>query len=220
MIAGTAAVLAGALVRASGVPVVPDEQTAREWVQTELRDPAYAAAQPGPVDRAISWVLERIGAVEGGGPSLWFWLVLLVVVAVVVVLVVRRNGMTRARARTGSSAGEVGADPTVAADEYRRRAARAAAAGDWQVAVLEQLRALVRSLEERTVLEPRPGRTADEAAREAGELLPDRAGELAAAARVFDDVCYGDREARPEHHRQVAAVDTAVLGTRLTVGAR
>ncbi len=218
MIIGTAQALAGPIVRAV-VPVVPDEQIAREWVETELRDPAYAAAQPGPLDRAISFVLERIGSVEGG-PSLWFWLVLLVVVAVVGVLVVRRNGVARARARTGSAAGAVGVDPAVTSEEYRRRAVSAAAAGDWHTAVLEQFRALVRSLEERTVLEPRPGRTADEAAREAGELLPDRASELDAVARVFDDVCYGDREARPEHHHQVAAVDTAVLSTRLTIGVR
>jgi hypothetical protein len=210
--------LGGALVRA-GVPVTPDEETAREWVETELRDPVYAANQPGLLQRAITWVLERLGAVDGAGPSLWFWVVALAVVALVVVLVVRRVGAVRGAARTGSAGGEVGVDPTVSADEYRRRAGAAATAGDWRTAVLEQFRATVRSLEERTVLEPRPGRTADEAASEAGALLPDRAADLAEAARVFDDVCYGDREAGPEQHRRLAETDAAVLRSRLAVGA-
>ena len=203
----------------TGVPVVPDEPTARDWVEDELRDPVYAENQPGLLQRAISWVVERLGSIGDTGPSLWFWVVALVVVALVVVLVVRRTGFARAVARSGHGSGEVGTDPTVGADEYRRRAASAAAAGDWRVAVLEQFRATVRSLEERTVLEPRPGRTADEAASEAGALLPERAADLAAAARVFDDVCYGDREAGPAQHQQLVATDTAVLAARLAVGA-
>ena len=69
------------------------------------------------------------------------------------------------------------------------------------------------------MLEPRPGRTADEAASEAGALLPERSADLVAAARVFDDVCYGDREAGPAQHQQLVATDTAVLAARLAVGA-
>ncbi len=207
------------LLVAAGVPVVPDEPTARDWVETELRDPVYAENQPGLLQRALTWVMERLGSVGDTGPSLWFWVVALVVVALVVVLVVRRTGFARAVARTGQGSGEVGTDPTVSADEYRRRAASAAAAGDWRTAVLEQFRATVRSLEERTVLEPRPGRTADEAASEAGALLPERSADLVAAARVFDDVCYGDREAGPAQHQQLVATDAAVLAARLAVGA-
>lgn len=213
-------VLAGALVSASGPPVAPDEQTAREWVEAELRDPVYAEHRPGLVQRAITWVLDRLGTVGDTGPSLWFWVVALLVIALVVVLVLRRVGAVRATARAATATGEIGTDPAVSAEEYRRRAGAAAAAGDWRSAVLEQFRATVRSLEERTVLEPRPGRTADEAAAEAGVLLPERARDLAAAARTFDDVCYGDRQAGPEQHRRLAETDAAVLGTRLAVTTR
>lgn len=207
------------LLAAAGVPVVPDEPTARDWVETELRDPVYAENRPGLLQRAITWVMDRLGGIGDTGPSLWFWVVALVVAVLVVVLVVRRTGFARAVARTGQGAGEVGADPTVSADEYRRRAASAAAAGDWRTAVLEQFRGTVRSLEQRTVLEPRPGRTADEAASEAGALLPERSADLVAAARVFDDVCYGDREAGPAQHQQLVATDAAVLTARIAVGA-
>ena len=57
------------------------------------------------------------------------------------------------------------------------------------------MRAIVRSLEERALLDPRPGRTADEAAAEAGRALPAHADRLRAAARDFDDVTYGGRTA-------------------------
>jgi hypothetical protein len=204
----------------AGVPVVPDERTAREWVQSELRDPVYAEHQPGLVQRGITWLLERLGAVGDTGPSLWFWVVALLVAAAVVALVLRRTGVVGTRGRTAAAAGAVGTDPTVSADEHRRRAAAAAGAGDWRTAVLEQFRGTVRSLEERTVLEPRPGRTADEAAAEAGALLTELAQELAAAARTFDDVCYGGREAGPQQHRLLVRTDEAVLRARLAVGAR
>ncbi|WP_449066361.1 DUF4129 domain-containing protein, partial [Planomonospora algeriensis] len=59
------------------------------------------------------------------------------------------------------------------------------------------LRAVARDLEERAVVEELPGRTADELAAEAGRALPGFAGELAEAARLFDDVTYGDLPGTP-----------------------
>ena len=81
------------------------------------------------------------------------------------------------------------------AAEHRADAERAAAAGDWEEAVRQRFRALVRALEERDVLDERPGRTADEAAAEAARSMPASAAELAWAARQFDDVAYGGRHA-------------------------
>lgn len=81
------------------------------------------------------------------------------------------------------------------AAEHRANAEEHAAAERWNQAVQERMRAVVRSLEERTVLDPRPGRTADEAAADAGRSLPEHAIALRAAARAFDDVTYGGRSA-------------------------
>ncbi len=78
------------------------------------------------------------------------------------------------------------------------------------------MRALVRGLEERTVLDPRPGRTADEAAAEAGRALPERARELASAARLFDDIAFGERTADEPAYRLLADLDRALERTRPT----
>ena len=71
------------------------------------------------------------------------------------------------------------------------------------------MRAIVRSLEERTLLDPRPGRTADEAAAEAGRPLPRHADRLRAAARTFDDVTYGGRTADEAAYLTAARLSTA-----------
>lgn len=70
------------------------------------------------------------------------------------------------------------------------------------------MRAIVRSLEERALLDPRPGRTADEAAAEAGRALPGHATRLRSAARDFDDVTYGGRTAGQSTYLALRALDT------------
>ena len=100
------------------------------------------------------------------------------------------------------------------AAEHRAAADAHAAAGEWADAVRERLRAVVRSLEERAVLDQRPGRTADEAAAEAGAALPAVAAELRRAARLFDDVWYGGRAAGPESDAALRAVDEQVRAAR------
>ncbi|NEB80458.1 DUF4129 domain-containing protein, partial [Streptomyces sp. SID14478] len=74
----------------------------------------------------------------------------------------------------------------------------------------ERMRALVRALEERALLDPRPGRTADEAATEAARPLPQHAERLHAAAREFDDVTYGGRTATPDTYQRLTALDSEV----------
>lgn len=69
------------------------------------------------------------------------------------------------------------------------------------------MRAIVRCLEERALLDPRPGRTADEAAAEAGRSLPGHEIPLRAAARNFDDVTYGGRTADQQTYLTVQALD-------------
>ena len=91
----------------------------------------------------------------------------------------------------------VDADDDRTAAQLRADADAAAARGDWRSAVIDRFRAVVRSLEERVVLDVRPGRTADEAAAVAGLRFPAEADALRRGARLFDDVCYGDAPAGP-----------------------
>lgn len=81
------------------------------------------------------------------------------------------------------------------ASQHRAAAQEHAEAHRWNAAVQERMRAVVRSLEERALIDPRPGSTADEAAAEAGRPLPGHASRLRAAAEDSDAVTYGGRTA-------------------------
>ena len=58
------------------------------------------------------------------------------------------------------------------ARQLRDASAACAAEGDYSTAVLQRLRAIATSCEERGILVPDAGRTADELAMQAGALLP------------------------------------------------
>ncbi|CAM5235559.1 DUF4129 domain-containing protein [Streptomyces narbonensis] len=76
----------------------------------------------------------------------------------------------------------------------------------------ERMRAIVR-FEERDLLDPRPGRTADEAAAESARSLPAHAHDLRLAARTFDDV-HTARTADEPAYRRIEELDTALERTR------
>jgi hypothetical protein len=116
----------------------------------------------------------------------------------------------RRRAARLRGTGDVFADTRLSAAEHRARAREAAAQARWRDAIQEAFRGLARGLEERAVLDVRAGRTADEIAREAGAAFPGLAGELASAARVFDDVTYGGRPGSRDRYDAVAATDDRV----------
>src|SRR5947209_3905918 len=82
--------------------------------------------------------------------------------------------------------------------QYHRSAAQAAAGGDFAEAIRERFRAVIATLDERGLLPERADRTADEAAADAGAILPTHAEVLVAAARAFDEVEYGEYVGTPE----------------------
>ena len=67
------------------------------------------------------------------------------------------------------------------------------------------------------VLDPRPGRTADEVAREAGAAVPTIAGDLRAAAEIFDEVWYGGRPATPQYDALMRQADDRVRRAEMVV---
>ncbi|NUK88548.1 DUF4129 domain-containing protein [Streptomyces lunaelactis] len=191
------------------VPVDTPRIPAREAAERELSKPMYHENDPSLLQRALNrfwdWVGNLFDAASGaapGGP-----LGLLVVVLVVIGLAAAlwwRLGTPR---RSPGSADSLFDDSPRSASEHRAAAEAHATAGLWNQAVQERMRAIVRSLEERALLDPRPGRTADEAAAEAGRSLPDQADGLRAAAREFDDVTYGGRTADRSAYRRVRDLD-------------
>ena len=197
------------------VPVDIGRDEARRAALRELAKPIYQEAKPSLVVRAMRWLLERVGKLfelatsAPGGPA---GLILLAVVALVIVLIIRFGvGSFARKAATDTNVfGEV----TRKAAEHRAAADAAAAAGDWAVAVRERFRAIVRQLEEDGRLDPRPGRTADEASVDAGRALPAYAGALRVAARIFDDVVYGEYPASVAHDERLRSLDEAIRASR------
>lgn len=204
------------------VPVVPDADTAREWAEAELSRAVYHE-QPSLLSRALDWLMERIAAFwdafSGADPGASGLLLVGILVAVIAVALLVAGPLRRSRSARPST--EVFAEDARSAAELSASADALAAAGRWNEAVLDRFRAILRSLVERAVLEERPGLTADEASAEAGAALPTCAADLRLASRLFDDVCYGDRQAEradDEWLREVAAAVRDARRTRATRG--
>ena len=91
--------------------------------------------------------------------------------------------------------------------QHRATAESYAEEGNWTAAIRHRLRAVARQLEETGVLNPAPGRTANELARDAGSALPYLIGELAQAATAFNDVTYGEQPGTQASYQMIADLD-------------
>ncbi|MEV1026520.1 DUF4129 domain-containing protein [Streptomyces sp. NPDC050264] len=193
-------------------PVTIPRDPAREAAERELSKPAYHENDPSWFVRALNkfweWVDKLFSAASDATPGGTLGLVVILIAVVAVAIALWwRLGTPR---RSPVPAAPLFDDRPRSAAEHRAAAEAHAAQGHWNQAVQERMRALVRSLEERALLDPRPGRTADEAASEAARPLPGHADRLHAAARDFDDVAYGGRTATPDTYQRLAALDTEV----------
>ena len=194
---------------------------ARDAAREELSRREYADAQPPlvvrVVGRALRWVGELLdsaaGVVPGGRVGLL--LLLLLVVGFVAVVLSRLGPLAR---RDPSRSPLFEGSAVLTAAEHRDLADRAARDGAFADAVRERLRAIVRELEARGVLDPRPGRTAGEVAIDAGAAVPAVAHDLHRAAVLFDEVWYGGRPADGASYAALVAVDERVRSSRLVVG--
>ncbi|MEV6319204.1 DUF4129 domain-containing protein [Streptomyces sp. NPDC051776] len=209
-------------------PVTIPRVPAREAAERELSKPMYQEHEPGLFQRALDWFWERVddllSAASGAAPGGMVGIVVIALVVVLLAIALRlRLGALR---RTPTTGGTLFDDRPRSAAEHREAAERHASENRWDQALQERMRAIVRSLEERALLDPRPGRTADEAAAEAGRSLPDHAEALEAAARAFDDVTYGGRAATADAYARLVELDTALrrskprLDNALAGGAR
>ncbi|HEV2889694.1 MAG TPA: DUF4129 domain-containing protein, partial [Frankiaceae bacterium] len=99
--------------------------------------------------------------------------------------------------------------------EYRAEAERLAEKGQYKEAVRARFRAIIRELEQRAVLDPRPGRTAGEIAREGGAAVPAIGADLRAVAETFNLVWYGRHVATRTEYDTVRAADERIRHARL-----
>jgi hypothetical protein len=194
------------------VPVDVDPDSAREAAVRELADPAYQAAEPSLLEQVLDHVGRFLGNALSTTGGAGLVILLLVGVAVFAVVRLRVGGLTRSR-RSASQVFATGR--TRPAEDHRRAAELAKARGALSEAVRERFRAIVRELEGRGVLTERSGRTVDEIARTAGQRMPARAGELNAAATLFDDVVYGGRTPTEAEYHTLATLDAHVQADSL-----
>jgi hypothetical protein len=195
-------------------PVGRDD--ARRRAHAELSHSIYHRYDdPWPV-RAVRWIEDALGKLfdsaashsPGGG------LGAIAFVAALLALIALAFWRLGPMSRTAHVSVDVLADTTLTAAAHRRRAAAAADRAEWKTAVIEQMRALARDLEQRALLDPRPGRTADELAAEAGRMLPAVRELLTTAANTFDTVVYGDRGATEADYETVRRADESVAAAR------
>jgi hypothetical protein len=190
------------------VPTIDiDRDAAHEAAQHELAKPIYPKASL--TERLMDWIDElfyKLASATAKVPGGWFTvsvLAILLVIAIVVAVRIARRTMRTNRRGEAALFGE----HELSAAEHRATAEQYAAAGNWAAAIRHRLRAVARQLEESAVLDPVPGRTATELARDAGRVIPRLAGELSRAAEAFNDVTYGERPGTEPAYRMVADLD-------------
>jgi hypothetical protein len=200
------------------VPVGLGRDDARQRAADELSKAKYGGS-PEWVDEAVETatrIVERLvdlylrltgGRQDGDGVS-WGFLAAVAILVLGLALVVWKVGLPRWRSRT--QPGSLALDAKVAAADYRRLAEQHAARGDWQAAVRDRFRGLVRDLETRTILQVRPARTAWEAVWSASTVLPQSRDALVAGADLFNRVVYSDQRAEPADYAQMVGIDDAV----------
>jgi Domain of unknown function (DUF4129) len=203
-------------VLGAGGPPLIGREAGRGLARRELSKPVYH--QGSSLSQRI---LEKIAAflraifqhanttVPGG----WWAIVILATLVVIILGIVLSRLGPIALGHRDRSRRVLGAQ-AMTAREHRELAQRLAAESNWAGAIREILRAIALDLEERAILPPRAGRTADELAAEAGSVLPDCADELTSAARLFDDVWYGQRPGTEEGYARLRRLDTAVGAAR------
>lgn len=180
---------------------------AHDAAQQELGKPIYPKASL--TERLFDWLDELLYKimVEGSSvPGGWFTVTVLILLLVLAIAVAIRVAMRTMRTNRNGGGALFGSQELSAA-QHRATAELSAAGGNWAAAIRHRLCAVARQLEETAVLNPVPGRTATELARDAGAAIPGLSSQLRSAAEAFNDVTYGERPGTEAGYRLIAALD-------------
>lgn len=192
-----------------------DGDAAHDAAQRELGKPIYP--RPTLTDQLMAWldrILYKVYTEGSWLPGGWITAALLLTVLAVAVFVAIR--IARRTMGTRRSAGLPMFDShQLSAAQHRAESERCAAQGDWASAIRHRTRAIARQFEETDVLNPVPGRTATELARDAGAALPDLRAEFQQAAMTFNDVSYGAQPGTQTGYGQIADLDRKLFRVAL-----
>ena len=201
------------------IPVDPDAATARKWLEDELTKPEYRERQAGWFQRALDWLqhlIDRlfsmgdgVGGISAPGTVIIGFLVLVLIVVLLYVFL----GPVR-RSRRSRKSGAVFDDDDREATDIRAAAIAAAEHEDWELAVIERFRALVRAAEERNLVLVVPGMTGHEFTSAVAARLEALEDSLERCAEFFDLVRYGHGAASKDMYDFIATTDDAVAAAR------
>jgi len=184
-----------------------DRDAAHQAAVEELKKPIYSkgSVQQQIVDwlnEQIYRLLQKTSSLPGGWLTATVLFILLAIAVIVAVSLVRRT------MRTNRGGDHLLFESTqLTAAQHRVTAENYAAEGNWAAAIRHRLRAVARQLEETGILNPAPGRTANELARDAGAALPHLDGELSQAATAFNDVTYGEQPGTQSAYQMIVDLD-------------
>jgi hypothetical protein len=192
-----------------------DGPSAQALARDELAKREYHHDDESLVARIANWIIDRLDDLTHHVGSTSGFVTLVVVIALLLgvgLLVWRAGPLRRAsgpmRARGDLLRPESGTDHRQLAERFNRD-------GEWSLAVREWLRAAVETIEARGVLDPRPGRTGAEVAREAGVRMPSAEGALSTASRAFDEIWFAGRAATEADASAARSAADAVRGARI-----
>lgn len=177
-------------------PLDPDE--ARSRTLEELSKPEYDDS-PGFIAWLLGviedWLMSVLDGIDGSSATqAGIAVLVLIALFAVVFLVLRRTGMIR-RGHALAVVSELDAEPVLSGAQLRDSAREAIDAGRLDDGTVLALRALVRDLEERTLLDVSAGMTAHEAAAQSAVPFPELRGRLQRGAVAFDTAAYSHRAA-------------------------
>lgn len=181
------------------IPMTPpdvDPEEARRRVLEELSKAEYNDS-PGFIPWLLglieSWLQDVVEGVDGSSPAQAALFILLIVLAAgTAVLVLRRTGLIR-RSPALSVQTALDSQEALTAAELRDAARDAIAAARLDDATVLAMRALVRDLDERTLLDVTAGMTAHEAVEAAAGPFPELRAQLQRGAQAFDTAAYSAR---------------------------
>jgi hypothetical protein len=212
------------------VPVDPDDEQARRWLEQELGrgDTPYAEPEtPQWLQDLLDWLRDLFGnadpqvpttGADTGGAVGIIIAVVLVVAALGVAFAI--FGLPRLRRRSTVTGDLFGEDDDRSSRQIRSAAQQAADAGDFTSAVVEVFRSLARDLAERGIVIAFPGTTAREFGRRAGDVFPATADRLDDAARVFDGVRYLGKTGTEDEWVRMSALAAELRATKAPRGPR
>jgi hypothetical protein len=205
------------------VPVDPDDEQARRWLEDELGrgDVEYQRPEPpGWWQDFVDWIRSLFsGGSEAPTPGFETGqtvgiVILIVLLVAMLVVAFAIFGLPRLRKRSKVTGDLFGEDDDRSALELRTAAQQAADVGDYTAAVIELFRSLARDLAERGIVLTFPGTTARDFARRTGLVFPPAAERLEEAAVVFDDLRYLGGVGTREQWQRMSALDAELRSAR------